>query len=86
VPDPHAAAVGEVDHLGRRAEPEHVRRQHPVPLGERGNNSLPGCFGIHAELAAVQQHHRLAGPSLQIVGGEPVDGDGAALKAHQRVT
>ena len=77
--------VGEVDHLADPPNPEHVRRQHPVPLGERGNDSAPQAVSASTPNSPPQQHHRLARSGLQIVGGEPVDGDGAAL-VHHRVT
>ncbi len=73
VPDPHAAAVGEVDDLGRPAEPEHVGGEHAVAFGQRADGVLPPDPGIGAELAAVQQHHRITLSRFQITGEQTVD-------------
>ena len=59
VADPHTAAVIEVDDLRRAAEAQHVRGEHAVVGGERRNRVLPAEFRADAELAAVQQDHRI---------------------------
>ena len=68
MPNPHPAAVDEVDDLRRLAESEHVGSQHSVPRGQRGDVAFPAEFGAGTELAAVQQHHRIALAGLQIAG------------------
>ena len=55
VPDPHAAAVVEVDDFRRSSESQHVRRQHAITRCQRGYRFLPADFGAYSELPAVQQ-------------------------------
>src|SRR5690606_38008584 len=82
VPDPHPASVDEVDDLGRMAEAEHVRCDHPVVPGERVDVALPAQFRAGAELAAVQQHQGITTARFQVAGGEPVHDDGSAVECH----
>ena len=79
MPNPHPAAVDEVDDLRRLPVPQLVWRQHSVVRGERGDVAFPAEFGAGAELAAVQQHHRIAFAGLQVAGGQAVDQHGLAL-------
>src|ERR1700712_2261994 len=82
VPNPHRPAVDEVDDLRRLTEAKLVRCEYSVLRGERTDVALPGQFGIGAELAAVQQHHRIAVTSFQITRDQAVDLDGSAV--HRR--
>ena len=85
MPNPHPAAIDEVDHLRRLPEPQHVRGQHSIPRGERGDVALPSKFGAGTEFAAVQQDHRITLAGLQIAGGQTVDHHGLALKVHHLI-
>ena len=73
MPNPHPAAVDEVDDLRRLPEAQLVRRQHSILRGKRGDVAFPAKFGAAAELAAVQQHHRIAFAGFQVAGGQAVD-------------
>ncbi len=84
VPDPHAAAVVEVDDLRRTAEAQHVRREHAVVRRQRGDVVLPADFRADAELTAVQQNDRITLSRLQITGDQAVDQDGLALLRSRR--
>ena len=77
--DPHAAPVVEIDDFGRLPEAQHVGRQHSIPLSKCGYRSLPADFGADAELATVQQDHRVAVAGFQVTGDQPVDHELFAL-------
>src|SRR6185312_12560274 len=85
MPDPHAAAVDEVDHLRRTSVPQHVRGQHAIACGECGNIAFPTKFGTGPELTAVQQHHRIALAGFQVAGGKTVHQHRFTLKVHHLI-
>src|ERR1700761_3310281 len=85
MPNPHSAAVDEVDDLGRLSEPQLVGRQHSVMLGKCGDIAFPAEFGAGAEFAAVQQHHRVAVAGLQIAGAQPAAQHGLAPDLHRLI-
>src|SRR4051794_3998869 len=82
VPNPHRTAVDEVDDLRRLTEAKLVRCEHSVLRRERIDVAFPAQLRTGAELAAVQQHHRIAVAGLQIAGRQTVDLDGAAAHSH----
>src|SRR5262245_22443010 len=78
MPDPHAAAVIEVDDLRGAAEPEHVRCAHAVVCRQRGDVALPPDLRTDTELAAMKQDHRIALSRFEIAREKAVDPDGVA--------
>ena len=85
MPNPHPAAVDEIDDLRRLAESQLVGRQHAVALGQCGDVAFPAEFGTGTEFAAVQQHHRVALAGLQVAGGQTVDEHGLAFEVHHLI-
>jgi len=86
VPNPHAAAVGEVDDFRRATEAQHVGGQHAITVSQRFDVSFPPEFRADTELAAVQQHDRIALSRFQIAGPQPVDQDGLVLHPRHAVS
>ncbi len=85
MPDPHRPAVDEVDDLRRFAEAELIGCQHPVAPSEGGDVALPAEFGAGTELAAVQQHQRVAVTGLEKARDETVDNNGAAMDLNHLI-
>ena len=85
MPNPHPAAVDEVDHLRRLPEPQHVGSQHSIPRSEGGDVAFPAEFCAATELAAMQQYHRIALAGLQVVGGQTVHQHGLARKVRHLI-